>query len=276
MNTTEAPVAPRLPVFEVIARSYRYVWDQRRNFAVAWAMIIAALTISALTRPLLIDPQYNWVPGVFNILAGIIATAFHVGVFRQILLRNSTYDLGVLIWGRDWLRYLLVSCGFALICFVSFVAPLLLLGYLFSAVPQLGMAAGAFSVPPAIACVFFIGHRLILALPAAAIGARRPFALSWRSSEENIFRLFAVCFLAFLPSFISLVLITVRLVVSATAAQASDAVASWQETLTGGASLPIVLAITGTWAGTVLTTSLGLSYERLDRREAASDAPFEA
>ena len=260
METTEAPVAQRLPVFEVIGQSYRYAWDQRGNFDIAWLMIITASIISALATRFLIDPAYSLIPIAFNILAGIISMAFHVGLCRRILLRNNSSGLGILCWDRNWRRYFLLSTGLALLCILAFLAPLLLLEL---ALPS-GLYAGPAGALAAVASAFFVGHRLILALPAAAIGDDGPFALSWRSTAGNVFRLFAVGFLSFLP--VAVPAIVAFLSLLATAMQASADAADWKDALRWGVPLKILFSIFGTWAGTVLATALALSHQRLVTR----------
>ncbi len=132
-------------------------------------------------------------------LLSIVGMAFAVGVHRTVLLDEVRSGAAVLQWDGGLWRY------FGTILVLAFCfAPFFVVAVIFIVAATHAGSAGA---GLAMFCGFIVGlfvsftlfYRLILSLPAAAIGVPDRFELSWRATRGNLWRLFAAKFLVILP-----------------------------------------------------------------------------
>ena len=279
------PIRRRLPVWAVVERSYRYVWEHQALFALpVLALFIATLGISFVaqtamdggtTPPSVTDPSVFG--GAFLALGAdlaliILSIAFVVGVHRTVLLDEIRGGTGFFRWDENLRRYLwtLVLLVFAPVpailgAGIGVAVVAAILGVLLIK-SDAGMGAyGIYFIAMMAISLFatiFISLRLSLALPAAALGDAKRLTLSWQATKGNTARLFAVSFLTWMPFFILSMVVAVP--------EMGDMIAA---ILAGRAPAPpqpgiIALAFSAALQAVsipILTTMLSLCYDVLVR-----------
>lgn len=195
----------KLPVWAVAKRSYCYVWHNRRLLALPLGLVLAievVIGLAAAVLPMISvgQPIYLalWLPFT------IVTLSFSVGLHRTVLLDEVREGTAFLRWD-GYFRHYAKTCLIALLAGIALVAGfgaalLLPLG--------IGNALLLVSLHPMAAFGFlfllFLGAyvlwlKVLLAFPAAAMGYRHVFSLSWRLTDGNLGRIFVILFLAYLP-----------------------------------------------------------------------------
>ena len=223
----DTPIPPHrpLPVWAVVERSYRYVWEHRSLFALpVLALFAAILGISFVaqtamdggTTPRSATDSFGF-GGAFLALGAdlalvVLSIAFVVGVHRTVLLDEVRGGTAFFRWDENLRRYLwtlvllivapvpaIFGAGIGVAVVAAILGVLLIKS-------DAGMGAyGIYFIAMMAISVFatiFISLRLSLALPAAALGDAKRLTLSWQATKGNTARLFAVSFLTWMPFFI--------------------------------------------------------------------------
>lgn len=200
-----------LPVWAVVARSYGYVWRNRGLLAPPLGLLLASLLIIGLiawgVKMATADqPPYVQLPITLFWSMPILAliTSFSVGLHRAVLLDEIREGIAFMRWDGYWWNYV-KACLIALL-----VGIILVLGFTAALVLPLGgvnalallmlhrlEAYGFFFLIFLVA--LFLWIKVGLAFPAAAMGYRYVFSLSWRLTDGNLLRLFAALLLVHLP-----------------------------------------------------------------------------
>lgn len=223
-DTLTAPHRP-LPVWAVVERSYRYVWEHRTLFALpVLALFAVTLGISLVDQTAMGDgatppsaTDSSGFGGTFLALGAdlaliVLSIAFVVGVHRTVLLDEVRGGTAFFRWDENLRRYLwtLILLVFAPVpailgAGIGVAVVAAILGVLLVK-SDAGMGAyGVYIIAMMAISVFatiFISLRLSLALPAAALGEVNRLTLSWKATKGNTTRLFAVSFLTWMPFFI--------------------------------------------------------------------------
>jgi len=271
------PIEPRrLPVWVVFKRSFAYAWERRDAFAVPY-LIYALVTIA-------VDLFVQYAFGAENTAGTALAFAFDetfamafaVGIHRFVLLGEAGRGAAFFRWDRNFVQYVLtalmltVGAGFAAIVLVALFDGL---GRGLGVVsPDTGMpvaspGASALSLlmlfaMVAIATVF---ARLLLTLPAAALGQPDRLRLVWAATRGNGARLLATAFLVLLP-FAVIEFSLLRNVLSVQPEGEAAAAASQV-----GLAIQIVLGLVSPAQLVVLTIMLALDYDALVRGGGPTD-----
>jgi hypothetical protein len=204
----------KLPVWQVIRKSLRLVWE-RRSFAlwISWPFVALSIAIIAIMASLGFS-QTNvssassggWagigrefvVTGVKIFFLSILAVFWH----RNVLLHETRAPaLPVRIDGFVW-RYVGYAVAFGIAVFVIVFAAIMS-AMAVSSLGELGQILGAGLVLVLVGLGLFLAlFRLSLVFPAAAVG-NRAFGLrqSWRVTRGNAWRLLLVQVLTFAVGF---------------------------------------------------------------------------
>lgn len=278
---TSAP--RRLPVWAITTRAYGYVWDHRRPFAIPVLLLFAALiaTTILMQLPYLAAAQSGGsVPlgAELGALVGYIAKttisiAFAVGVHRTVLLGEGREGLSFFRWDENFRRYFVTMLLIVLIAVGYMLSSMLLAALVGGIGVFVGKLAGG-----GIGAVLMIGFgiaalagylwltaqfcRVILALPAAALGEPDALALSWRVTRGNGWLLLGVSFLAALPVLVAAAIAEAPYVINAAADKMAQPHAP---TTPPGLGTIVALALIGALSAPVLITVLSLSYDVLAR-----------
>ena len=266
----------RLPVWAVVKRSYGYVWDHRRLFALPMILVffvqllVAFYSIHA-TRGA--DPRHMGVALLPIYAATILSILFSatviVGIHRTVLLDEVRSGIGFLRLDRNFLRYV----GTWLLLLVVGILLFIILGLLAGLIGAAGILVGSPGAHAVIVLTVFASMvvlggvflRFMLALPAAALGDKDRLGVSWNATKGNWWRLFVVTFLTFMPFLILSIIASIPAM--------TTAVHNMQSVLQGGTpvqakpSIAMVLfgaAIKAIDIG-VLTVMLSLCYDVLVR-----------
>ncbi len=198
----------RLPVWLVVTRSYGFVWEERREFVLPIAVIaLLSLAYSAFV------PEQHMPPGRLPsaelllgfalrfgmaLLLALTSMSFVVGVHRAVLLDEFRRGIASFHWDRNLLRYFGTSLALGVIGVLCFTAVGLVLLVALRLAAGSGITVGLGLVVAYLAAGVLL-LRLVLALPAAAIGRQDRLTLSWRSTRGHLLRLLAICLLTWLP-----------------------------------------------------------------------------
>lgn len=142
------------------------------------------------------------IPFLANIPAVVCDLALMAGLMRTMYLGEARAGMLLFYWGRDLCRSLVVVLKLMLY-FIFISALLMVVGISLivllagrHAILLLALSGLALAV-----AAFFVFGRLLLAVPAAAIGRRACLSLSWHATKGNVLRLVGACFLVNMPVF---------------------------------------------------------------------------
>lgn len=200
-----------LPVWAVVKRSYGYVWRNRTllalplglTLALQIAILLLSQWVAAMTSRLSFFLQVPINIG-WSILTLAVAMAFTVGLHRTVLLDETREGIAFLRWDRYLWNYAKASLAALLVCIALlalFTAALVLplgIGNALMLVMMHGLPMYVFLLLLVLVSLF-VWLKVGLAFPAAALGYRSVFSLSWRLTEGNLPRLFATLLLVYLP-----------------------------------------------------------------------------
>jgi hypothetical protein len=174
-------------VWRTFTQAYAYLYRNFKKYILQLAVIVSiSYAISYLFKEDIFSGAFlNWGVG------GIIFCSFAVGVHRTVLLAEE--KKGINFFRRDIsvLKYISVSLLFIFLLISKFIP---------GAIVNLG-GSKRFEIltfPVSLFCLV-IYVRLLLSLPAVAIGVPNSLAVSWRLTKGNWFRMFALLALASLP-----------------------------------------------------------------------------
>jgi hypothetical protein len=193
------PAKPRrLPIAIVVKRSFLYAWESRAVLAVPTFIYVAATILGDLLLAWLSDNRVVEF-AVWGLLQ-TIAMSFAVGIHRFCLLGEAPHGARFFRRDRNFVHYALTALALILSAGVVFV---LAMGMLGNAV-ALGAEPGKQSIVTLIGLVIIVSFailfcRVLLILPAAAIGDHNPLKTIWQRTRFNGPRLLGADFLAFLP-----------------------------------------------------------------------------
>ncbi|MDR3437295.1 hypothetical protein [Telmatospirillum sp.] len=212
----------RMPIWAIFKRSYGYVWENRNRFMVPILVVFLVNLAGTVGPATILEPAKITFGSMFlgwGFLLGnwFVSMAFAVGIHRAVLLDEVRCGIAVLRWDRNLLRFfgtvLLLGLLFVLFGLASSAVLGLVLGIVFpvgrtGAAPLIGVLLGG---PLAVWFVaILVLQRLLLSLPAAAIGKPGGVVLSWRATRGNWLRLIAVSDLTILPPAVLGLLFSVR------------------------------------------------------------------
>ena len=265
------PLRPRLPVWSTVTRSYVYVWENWKQFALPVALIFLVTVVlnagewaearnetatNAIVYLVLLLNRGNilglffWIPKLVGIHRRILGVGITFGMIRYLWA-------GFLILMCNWVLYSSVI----LICLSSLKE----LAALFSgsnhiAQPIADILTFLTLVIPLIVCVPLFA-RLCLAFPTAALGDRKGLSLSWRATRGNTWRMSAALIVTGLPlALIGLAAIAPFLI------DGMSAIARGQASTEHLGSISIgIFAIVTTLAPPIFTVMLSFSYDVLVR-----------
>jgi hypothetical protein len=206
----------RLPIWTTVAGSYSFVWSQWQVFIVPLLLLFVASFGGTLVKIHFlaaddIDTHHLDIRKMvfvfgYLIVLWFISVSFAVGIHRSILLNETRTGIAFLRWDDHFRRYLwisillialLIALCVLIIAAISTVATVLVV---VSSLAVRSEAAVAVIISVAAAAAFlFLVQRLVLCLPAAALGEKDCFALSWRATRGNALRLMAIACLVALP-----------------------------------------------------------------------------
>jgi hypothetical protein len=253
-------VRRRLPVWAVVRRSYSYVWEHRTLFGAPLLLVFLIQLVERLYIQQAVFAAASTRTALFeqSSPASLVALAFSmsvvVGIHRTVLLDDVRSGFGFLRWDRNLLSYFVTSLilGFALISAGVLLAVVLLRLF------------GALAIYPVVAVVVLViaalTLRLMLALPAAALGDDDRLRFSWKATEGNWLRLAAAAFLTLLPLMIVQV-VTVFILVSLAQAAMHTTPPLLKEPIAVVAVSAAIRAV----SLVVLTVMVSLSYDVLVR-----------
>ena len=203
-----ANVNRHLPVWVVVKRSSGYVWENRSRLLLPLCIVLLwYLVILFAEAPFLPRPTDDSLPSVVSLLTNlaasvaelVIAAAFAVGVHRMVLLGEVRDGFNFLRWDADFRRYFWIAFTLLLLS----VGPVMVLASapVLDLADEIGTPAYLALALAVIAWVVWaiLSIRLTLALPAAALGYIHCFKLSWRATQQNLWRLLAVTAIVGLP-----------------------------------------------------------------------------
>jgi hypothetical protein len=246
----------RLPVRATARETYRYMRGHLRLLATpALLLFLADSLFSGLTR-------HNFgrtgvltelIP-VWQIIGSVIDSAFVVGLYRAVIAGEERGGLAFFRWDRPLWCYALagLKLGFALIALIMLLL-WLSHGYL-ARLHERPALQFALLVALAVPLVYLV-LRMMLALPAAALGEERYARMSWRAMAGNNRRLLALLLLALIPTMIGTAVLVLALAIIVE--------------LTGMPPMVKTVSLAGygaafeTMATVVMTVALALSYRTL-------------
>ncbi len=279
--TTSAP--RKLPVWAITTRAYSYVWDHRAPFAIPILVLFVALVATTILMqlPYIAAAQDGGSVPISASLAALvgyiakvtISIAFAVGVHRTVLLSEGREGLSFFRWDANFRRYFVTMLLIVLITVGYFLASMLLAAIVGGIGVFVGKLVGG-GIGAVLMIVFGIAalagflwltaqfSRVILALPAAALGEQDAIALSWRVTRGNGWLLLGASFLAALPVFVATLIAEAPYMINAIA----DRMAQPHAPMTPpGLGTIVALALIGALSAPVLVTVLSLSYDVLAR-----------
>lgn len=255
-----------LPIWTVFKRSYAYAWERRDVFALPY-LIYALVTI-------LVDVGLDRATGgsrPANAIALVIdqafGMAFAVAIQRFVLLGEAGRGAAFFRWDRHFVSYLVNALLLGLAIGFTFI-------FLFGMFENIGIMMGAVDpdtfrpIPsPQASMLSLLGlavvisltalmSRLLLTLPAAALGQPDRLRTVWLATAGNGLRLLATSLLVLLP------FITIEVALLRTALDDEGGLA-----LTGPLSLlvEIVSGLVAPMQLVVFTIMLALDYDALVR-----------
>lgn len=246
----------RLAVRATGRETYRYVGSHLRLLAIPSLMMVLADTLFyGLTG-------HNFgrtgvltelIP-VWQVIGSIVDSAFVVGLYRAVIAGEERGGLAFFRWDRPLWCYALagIKLGFALVALV-----MLLLwvshGYL-ARLHERPAWQFALLVGLAVPLVYLV-LRMMLALPAAALGEGKYVRLSWRAMAGNNARLLALLLLVLIPVVIGagLLLLSLTIIVKLAGMRMMS---STVPLLAYGAAFETIATI-------VMTVAISLSYRTL-------------
>ena len=255
----------KLPVWAVVRRSYGYVWRHRALLALPLGLLLVAqmvvplisLGVMAASRRMglvhiLFDICWSW-------LALLLTLSFTVGLHRTVLLDEMREGAAFLrfdryLWNsvKTALLALLAAATLSLIFIAALVLPLgtgnLMVLFLLHPFAACGLLL------PAWLAASYVGLRISLAFPAAALGYRSVFFLSWRISQGNVLRLFATALLVYLPFLLPGLLLLPAFAMAASLGPLSAAA------LAVGLVWLVVGAVLGAVSLSILTVAVSLNF----------------
>jgi hypothetical protein len=189
----------RLPIDLVIRRSFLYAWESR-------AVLMTPLLIYAVVT-LLADIAINGLLGQVDRLVQVLlavaeqvfSVGFAVGIHRFVLAGEARPGFRFFRWDRHFIRYMLLSL--LLLLLVAVAAAMVLAGFGYDPDTQALRVNGAAALigSAALFIVSLIVSRLLLLLPAAALGDEVPPRTVWQATDGNGFRLLATMLLTVVP-----------------------------------------------------------------------------
>lgn len=244
----------RLPVELVVKRSFLYAWESRHILAAPYA-IYAAVTILLDLLSIRVVGTENPVP-MFILQAAeqIFAMAFAVGIHRFVLLGETRPGFQFFRWDRHFVRYVLLTMLFLILILLATVMMAGALGGNPEATASAGGAQALFAlavmlIPMLVALTVLC--RLVMMLPAAALGDPVRAKEIWVAMQGNSLRLLATIFVTLLP-FIVLDAVLMRV-----APAAGEGMVGLLVIFLAGLIAPLQLI--------VVTIMLALSYDVLIR-----------
>jgi hypothetical protein len=229
-----------------VTQSYRWIRDHRRLLALPMALLIATEFLQeSLSARLLPDA---WEKILSAVVLALVDGAFCVGLHRTIILDDVRPGFAFLRWGFELWRYLKTGLIATLGVILIGAAVLLPLGAVMGGVDfkpeKLILVVGITALP-----ILYLAARLFLALPAAALGRDKVFALAWRASKGNALRIFAILILTvFIPAVISGLL---------------EVPASWSKNETLAAVCSLLSSALDVLGTALSTAALSFSYRML-------------
>jgi hypothetical protein len=193
------PVPRRLPVGRAIQRSYLYAWECRRVFF-GPAAIFAAVTILAELL-LLAVAGHSSKAAEYSLMTveELLALAFAVGISRFVLIGETHPGFAFFRFDRNLVQYLRMALLMFILVILGAIPGLMVAG-----APSGSADAGTQTVAALVATAITIMTaaticRLILALPAAALGEQTPMKVIWQATQGNGARIFAAILLTIAP-----------------------------------------------------------------------------
>ncbi len=262
----------------MVKRSYGYVWDHRVLLAVPLLLVFAVNLASGIyiQHAAAVAGGTQLAPQGLILLISFAVIAFSmsviVGIHRTVLLDEARQGIGFLRLDGNLMRYIGAWITLALLAILFAVIFTLLLAIVGFATGFIGHSQSKAVILFAVIIVFTLGIfflRFMLALPAAAVGAKDGLGASWSATRGNWLRLLAVVILTSLPFIaIDLVLIIPTLGDAVTALHAGV-----QTPIQQPVAILVVSAIVKSVDLAVLTVMLSLSYDVLVR--GGGPAPIE-
>lgn len=258
----------RLPIWTVFKRSFVYAWERRDVLAVPYLIY----TMVTLAVDLLVDyglgPDSKAGAAFGFAVDEIFAMAFAVGIHRFVLLDEAGRGAAFFRWDRHFVQYLLttlllmVATGFTLISLVGLFGNL---GMMLGVVDRATAMPIASPLTSALSLLLFFAmiglaatfSRLLLLLPAAALGQQDRLRLVWNGTRGNGLRLLATLFLVMLP----FVVVELSLMRDALTDQADPAAAKAH----AGLAVQVAAGLISPIQLIVLTIMLALDYDALVR-----------
>jgi hypothetical protein len=198
--------AGKLPVWAVVRRSYAYVWTHTRLLASSLVLVFLVNFLAMVVSYGLISliGLGIWTDIVWLLPVLLAVMSYMVGLHRTVLLEEERLGIGLLrcdryLWNfvKSWLVIALATLAAATtaitIPFLAFGSGHLTSAPTFTTLPILG-ATLLLLLP-----ILPLWLKMILALPAAALGYRDALGLSWQLTRGNLLRLLAVFLLTSLP-----------------------------------------------------------------------------
>jgi hypothetical protein len=200
-TATAGPV--RLPVWQVVRRSYGDYIAGWRHLTLP-ILILLILTSVGPASFIFEIVTTVWPIYIALTLYAILSCALSTGIYRVVLMREPHGGLSLFRLNRDCARvawtYILFTLGSIA---VHTIVGIVLDGMIESVSPRGDATAFAplFSIIKGVISIAItvIAYRFTLAIPAAAIGICDRFALSWRITRGNVWRLIAASLLTGLP-----------------------------------------------------------------------------
>jgi hypothetical protein len=199
---------PKLPVLMTAFRSLTFMSTQWRLLT---SPFVALLLVDLLIEHFIIRSfqQTKAASLIFpaDLLLLLVEASFVVGIHRTILLGEAHTGITFFRLDANWVRYvmtwLITTIGFTVIFGIYAVAiwigrMMLLNGH---AITAQRIFIGVAILTGVVLGIFLI-IKLALAFPAAALGERGCFRLSWRKTKGNVWRLFWLGMLISLPLFL--------------------------------------------------------------------------
>ena len=216
-KNTQPPIKDPMPAMQYLIKAFEYCWTNRKDLT---ALAFLPVTVLALSNTLiahlypapiisLTENQQDFDINHYRLLSVpislILQSMFSVALFRYFLLHEENISIySALKWNhhktRFLIRFLQILGIFALISFASFT----LMGLLSGA--NIGSISGLHII--GFFLLFLVLYaKLMMTLPAAAIGEEMSLKKSWEISTGNIWRIVAITALPFIPITIASIII---------------------------------------------------------------------
>jgi hypothetical protein len=240
-------VPRRLPIELVIKRSFLYAWESRAVLMMPLLIYAGVTLLADIAINGLLGQVDRLVQVLLAIAEQVFSVAFAVGIHRFVLAGEVRPGFRFFRWDRHFIRYMLLSL--LLVLLVAVAAAMVLAGGYDPGTQALRVnGAAALIGSAALFIVSLIVSRLLMMLPAAAVGDEVPARTIWQATEGNGFRLLATMLLTVVPF-----LIVEIILLSFSGGDQPSLV------------ITILLSLVGSAQLVVLTIMLALSYDVLVR-----------